>query len=117
MTHYFSQQFANQKCGVIILLSSIVAFHGSPYAVTKAYVQTLAEGIAEELKPYGADVLADAPGPVESGFSKRANMNMSMSLKPDQVAVPILKVLGKKTTVLPGLLTKILVYSLRMVPR
>ena len=92
MTHYFSQQFANQKCGVIILLSSIVAFHGSPYSVTKAYVQTLAEGIAEELKPYGADVLAAAPGPVESGFSKRANMNMSMSLKPDQVAVPILKI-------------------------
>jgi hypothetical protein len=42
---------------------------------------------------------------------------MSMSLTPEQVGVPILKALGRKTTVLPGLLTKLLVYSLRTVPR
>lgn len=121
LTHYYSQQFVQQKRGGIILMSSMVAFQGTPYAsnyaATKAYVQTLAEGLAVELKSKGVDVLAAAPGPVESGFSKRANMKMSMSLTPSQVGVPILKALGKKTTVLPGLLTKILVYSLRTVPR
>ncbi|MGS2727529.1 SDR family NAD(P)-dependent oxidoreductase [Psychroserpens sp. BH13MA-6] len=121
LTHYYSQQFAQQKRGGIILMSSMVAFQGTPYsanyAATKAYVQTLAEGLAIELKPKGVDVLAAAPGPVESGFSKRANMKMSMSLKPSQVGAPILKALGRKTTVLPGLLTKVLVYSLRTVPR
>ncbi len=121
LTHYFGQQFAIQNRGGIILMSSMVAFQGTPYsanyAATKAYVQTLAEGIAVELKPKGVDVLAAAPGPVESGFSKRANMKMSMSLTPSQVGVPILKVLGRKTTVLPGFLTKLLVYSLRTVPR
>ena len=121
LTHYYSQQFAQQKRGGIILMSSMVAFQGTPfasnYAATKAYVQTLAEGLHVELKPHGVDVLAAAPGPVESGFSQRANMKMSMSLTPSQVGVPILKALGRKTTVLPGFLTKLLVYSLRTVPR
>lgn len=121
LTHYYSQQFARQKRGGIILMSSMVAFQGVPYsanyAATKAYVQTLAEALAVELKPYGVDVLAAAPGPVESGFGERANMNMSMALKPAQVGIPILKALGRKSFVLPGMLTKILVYSLRTVPR
>jgi uncharacterized protein len=121
LTHYFSQRFARQKRGGIILMSSMVAFQGTPYsanyAATKAYVQTLAEGIAVELKPQGVEVLAVAPGPVDTGFGKRADLKMSMSLKPQQVGVPILKALGRKTTVLPGTLTKVLVYSLRTVPR
>jgi uncharacterized protein len=121
LTHYFSGQFVRQKRGGIILMSSMVAFQGTPYsanyAATKAYVQTLAEGIAVELKQHNVDVLAAAPGPVESGFSARANMKMSMSLKPEQVGVPILQALGRKTTVLPGNLTKLLVYALRTVPR
>ncbi|UPT68195.1 MAG: SDR family NAD(P)-dependent oxidoreductase [Sphingobacteriales bacterium JAD_PAG50586_3] len=102
-------------------MSSMVAFQGVPYAAhyaaTKAYVQTFAEALAVELKPYGVDVLAAAPGPVKSGFSSRANMKMDLALTPEQVGVPILKALGRKTTVLPGFLTKLLVYSLRTVPR
>lgn len=121
LTHYFSQRFVQQKRGGIILMSSMVAFQGTPYAAnyaaTKAYVQTLAEGLAAELKPLGVDVLAAAPGPVATSFGQRANMNMSMSLTPAQVGVPILKALGRQTTVLPGRLTKFLVYSLRAVPR
>lgn len=121
LTHYYSQQFVLQKRGGIILLSSMVAFQGVPYsanyAATKAYVQSLAEALNVELKPYGVDVLAAAPGPVASGFARRSNMKMSMSLKPSQVAVPILEALGRRTTVLPGFLTKLLVYALRTVPR
>jgi uncharacterized protein len=121
LTHYYSQHFVQQKRGGIILMSSMVAFQGTPYsanyAATKAYVQSLAEALAVELKPHGVDVLAAAPGPVESGFSQRANMKMSMSMTPAQIGVPILKALGRKMTVLPGLLTKLLVYSLRTVPR
>jgi short-subunit dehydrogenase len=102
-------------------MSSMVAFQGVPYsanyAATKAYVQSLAEALAEELKPYGVDVLAAAPGPVASGFGQRANIKMNMSLTPQQVGIPILKALGRKTTVLLGFLTKFLVYSLRTVPR
>ncbi len=121
MTHYFSQKFKVQKRGGIIFLSSLVAFQGVPYpanyAATKAYIQSLAEALAVELKPFGVDVLAAAPGPVDSGFGQRANMKMGTALKPSEIGIPILKALGRKSNVIPGLLSKILVYSLRLLPR
>jgi len=121
LTHYFSRRFKQQKRGGIIFLSSLVAFQGVPYAAnyaaTKAYIQSFAEALAVELKPFGIAVLAAAPGPVSTGFEKRANMKMSRSLEPSKIGVQILKALGRKSTVLPGLLSKILIYSLRTVPR
>jgi len=121
LTHYFARKFAEQKRGGIILLSSIVAFQGVPnaahYAATKAYVQSLAEGLYHELKPFGVDVLAAAPGPVNTGFAKVADMEMGNVLKPSDIAVPILKSLGRKSTSFPGRLTKILLLGLRTVPR
>lgn len=121
LTHYFAQKMAEVKQGAIVLMSSMVAFQGVPnaahYAATKAYVQTLGEALALELRPKGVDILCAAPGPVESGFSERANMQMGKALKPQDVGVSIIQSIGKKTTVLPGWLTKVLVYNLRMVPR
>lgn len=121
MTHHFSRVFSEQRRGGIILLSSIVSFQGVPfsanYAATKAYVQSLAEALAIELRPHGVDVLAAAPGPVNSGFAQRANMQMGNVLKPEDVAGPILKSLGRKSTALPGLLTKVLTGSLKTLPR
>ncbi|MDX2246205.1 MAG: SDR family NAD(P)-dependent oxidoreductase [Bacteroidia bacterium] len=120
-THHYSLQFAKQGRGGIILLSSIVSFQGVPYAAhyaaTKAYVQSLAEALSIELKPQGVDLLAAAPAPVYSDFAARAGMQMGMAMKPADVAVPILKALGRKTTVLPGFLTRLLVGSLRTLPR
>jgi short-subunit dehydrogenase len=121
LTHYFAQRFTQQNRGGIILLSSIVAFQGTPYAAnyaaTKAYIQSFAEALSIELKPLGVDVLAAAPGPVESGFSNRANMQMNRAMKPSQIGVPILCALGRKSTVVPGILSKILLFALRTVPR
>jgi uncharacterized protein len=121
LTQHFAKKFAAQGRGGIILLSSIVAFQGVPYAAhyaaTKAYVQTLAEGLAAELKQVGVHVLAAAPGPVTSGFESRANMKMTTALSPEDVGVPILKALGKRSTIFPGGLTKILMTGLRTVPR
>ncbi len=121
LTHHYSQFFAKQKRGGIILMSSIVAFQGVPYAAhyaaTKAYVQSLSEALAIELRPHGVDVLAPAPAPVDSGFGARANMKLDMALTPAQIGVPILKALGKRSSVLPGFLSIFLVNSLRTVPR
>lgn len=118
---YFGKRFAAQKRGGIILLSSIVAFQGVPgsanYAATKAYVQSLAEGLALELKPFGVDVLAVAPGPVNTGFGKRAGMTMGKALSARDIAQTSLNALGKRTTTRPGWLSKLLGYSLAMLPR
>jgi short-subunit dehydrogenase len=121
MSHHWGQRFAAQGHGGIILLSSLVAFQGVPrsttYAATKAFVQSFAEGLHLELAPFGVDVLASAPGPVESGFATRANMHMSMALKPAEVAQETLNALGKRGTVRPGWLSKLLEGSLAFLPR
>ena len=120
-THHFARQFADRGKGGIILFGSLVGFQGTPYAAhysaTKAYVQTLAEALHVELEDSGVDVLSVAPGPVETRFAERANMQMGAALRPEDVAVPALRALGKRQTVLPGFLTKFLVGSLRTLPR
>jgi uncharacterized protein len=121
MTHHYGRRFAAQKRGGIILFSSLVAFQGVPksanYAASKAYVQSLVEGIHAELKQFGVDVLASAPGPVQSGFAKRANMQVSRSLTSEVVAKKTLEALGKKITVRPGFLSVFLEASLSLLPR
>jgi hypothetical protein len=99
----------------------VVAFQGVPraahYAATKAYVQTLAEGLRVELDPLGVDVIASAPGPVRSGFEARADMKMAQALAPGVVAAQTLDALGRRGTVRPGWLSKLLGWSLAATPR
>jgi hypothetical protein len=121
LSWYFGQRFAKRGRGGMVLMSSIVGFQGMPfaahYAATKAYVQTLAEALYLELAPMGVDVIASAPGPTNSGFAERAGMKMGKALNPGEVAQATLNALGQKPLVLPGLLTKLLVYSLLPLPR
>jgi uncharacterized protein len=118
---HFGRRLASRGRGGIILMSSIVAFQGVPnsahYAATKAYVQSLAESLHIELSPLGVDVLSSAPGPVHSGFAARADMRINGAMKPVDVAKQTLDSLGGKFTVLPGLLSKLILYSLAPLPR
>jgi short-subunit dehydrogenase len=122
LTHAFANRFRERGGGGIVLLSSLVAFQGvaraAAYAATKAFIQTFAEGLRIELKPYGVDVLSVAPGPVGTGFGARANMNLGNGAeKPETVAREALAVLGRRTTVHPGFLAKFLELSLKPLPR
>jgi hypothetical protein len=121
LTHHFAQRFRQRQRSGIIFLSSIVAFQGVPfaanYAASKAYVQSLAEALAVECKPFHIDVLSATPGPVESGFGARADMRMNGAMRPEQVALPIIQALGRSSGVVPGPLSKLLVYALRTAPR
>lgn len=121
LSHHFANKMISQKKGAIVFLSSIVGFQGVPYAAnyaaTKAYIQTLGEALHLEFKTKGVTVLCAAPGPVRSGFEERANMKMGNSLSPEDVAVPIIRSIGKKSQVFPGFLTKFLMFNLKLVPR
>ncbi len=121
MAHEFGRRLAARGRGGLVLLSSIVAFQGVPraahYAATKAYVQSLAEGLSVELKPRGVDVVSTAPGPVKSGFADRANMQMGATVSPSDVARGSLAALGRRTTTRPGLLSKVLEAGLSILPR
>jgi short-subunit dehydrogenase len=121
LSWHFGRRFAERGRGGIVLISSIVGFQGMPnsatYAATKAYVQSLGEALHIELAPYGVDVLTSAPGPTSSGFAERAGQRMGAALEASVVAEKTLGALGKKATVLPGFLSKVLVYSLALLPR
>ena len=120
LTHHLGKRFARQRRGGIVLLSSLVAFQGVPraanYAATKAYVQSLAEGLRVELAPFGVDVVASAPGPIRSGFGARAAMTMGLAQTPAAVAQVTLDALGRRGTVRPGWLSKLLELSLALLP-
>ncbi len=121
LTHHFGARFRHRGRGGIVLMSSVVAFQGVPrsanYAATKAYVQSLAEGLRVELGPSGVDVVASAPGPVHSGFAERARMTMGMAQNPKAVAEATLGALGRHGTTRPGWLAKVLGWSLALLPR
>jgi short-subunit dehydrogenase len=121
LAHQFGQRFVARKRGALVLMSSLLAFQGVPraanYAATKAYVQSLAEGLRLELKPLGVDVIASAPGPIDSGFARRADMTMSIAGTPASVAAGTLRALGRAGTVRPGFLSKFLELSLSCLPR
>ena len=121
LTHHLGNRFAAQRRGGIVLLSSLVAFQGVPraanYAATKAYIQSLSEGLRVELAPFGVDVVASAPGPIRSGFGARAAMTMGLAQTPAAVAQATLDALGKRGTVRPGWLSKFLELSLAFLPR
>lgn len=121
MTSAFAQRFKTRKSGGIILFGSLLGFQGvsysSTYAATKAFIQSLAEGLRGEMKSFGVDVLSVAPGPVATGFGQRAGMKLTIAAHPRSVADSALSALGRKTTVAPGWFSKVLLWSLLPVPR
>ena len=118
--HAYARRFRTRKKSGVIFLSSIVSWQGVPkaanYAATKSYVQSLAEGLYTELKPLGIDVLATAPGPVSTGFARRADMTIN-GAHPRVIAENTLKALGKKRPVQPHFMGWFLSTSLAMLPR
>jgi len=95
LCYHFGNRMSYRGNGAIVLLSSIVAFQGVPnaanYAASKAYIQSFAEAIAIELKPKGVKVLSAAPGPVNTGFAYRADMEMGNAQNPKMIAEQIIK--------------------------
>ncbi len=121
LTHGLGLRMAARGRGGIVLFSSVVGFSGAPfsatYAATKGFVQSFAEGLGVEMRPLGISVLSVAPGPVLSGFAARSGMRMSLTDRPETVARAALAALGLGGTLRPGLLGKLLGWSLAMLPR
>ena len=72
LTHLFLQPMLQRKSGDILIVASTAAFQAVPYiatyAATKAFDLHFAEGLAEEVKPFGIRVCGLCPGSTESEF-------------------------------------------------
>lgn len=127
LTSLFIQDMIKNGNGRILNVGSTGSFQPVPlnaaYCASKAYVLNFSEGIAEELKGTGVTITTLCPGATRSNFAKRANIediklfNQKL-LQADKVAVDGYKALMKgKRIVVVGLLNKMLVTSVRFIPR
>lgn len=113
--------------GHILNVGSTGSFAPGPfdaiYQATKAYVLFYSEGIAVDLKGTGINVSVLCPGATKSEFSTKANMNdvfifkyMAMSSK--KVAKAGYRgMLRRQRVIVPGLINKLIVFSVRVFPR
>jgi short-subunit dehydrogenase len=114
--------------GRILNVASTAAFQPGPlmavYYATKAYVLHLSEALASELSKTGVTVTCLCPGPTRTEFHERAGMsNMWLLSKPmmarsqDVARAGYLGMKRGKRVVIPGLINKLLAFSVRLAPR
>jgi short-subunit dehydrogenase len=76
LTHLYLPQMIARLSGDILIVASTAAFQAVPYistyAATKVFDLYLAEGLAEEAKPYGVRICALCPGTTTSEFHQLA---------------------------------------------
>src|SRR4051812_46462035 len=81
LSKLFARDMVKRRRGRILNVASTAAFAPGPlmavYYATKAYVLSLSEALANELQGTGVTVTALCPGPVETGFQQRAQMEAS----------------------------------------
>jgi len=108
-------------------MSSLSAFQGSAYistyAASKAFNIVLAEGLWEEWRTRGVDVLACISGSVKtpnyvvSRPEKTGGLG-DMTMEPAQVVNEALDALGKQPYVIPGRMNRIVSFVMRhLLPR
>lgn len=120
----FGRRFSARGHGGLILMSSMSASVGSAlisnYGATKAYNLTLAEGLWEELRARGVDVLAALPASVSTPAALASGARSqraadATTLTPEVVARETLAALGRGPTVTPGSVVKLASFFMRRV--
>ena len=125
LSHIFAKRFTDRGKGGILLISSLFGYQGVPYvanySASKAYILSLGEALNVELKPLGIDVTVLSPGmtktPMTDNMSVDFNRMPITQHAPEVVASVGLNALGKKATVVPGLINKIYAWENRFIPR
>lgn len=129
LTHEIAQGMRERGRGGVIFVSSVNAFSAVPgmanYAATKSYDLLFAEGLAEELRPHGIDVQALCPGGTTTEFQQVAGLDPRkfgplarlIFTSPASVVATSLRTLGGRVTVVPGFLNKLMVLTIRLLPR
>jgi hypothetical protein len=127
LTYYFAQRMLARGRGGILLMSSLSAFQGSAfisnYSATKAYNMLLAEGLWEEWRERGVDVLVCIAGATKTpnylaSSPKQTGRFSDSTLDPEQVVDEALAAVGKWPSVIPGRRNRLANFVMsRLVPR
>lgn len=128
LTKWILPAMMRKNRGKIMNVASTAAFAPGPlmavYYATKAYVLSFSEALSEELHGTGVTVTALCPGATETGFQKRADVGNTILFRPWKVmdAATVARIgyrgmMKGKAVVIPGLLNKLMVFSIRLGPR
>jgi uncharacterized protein len=129
LTKLFLPAMAERGSGRVLNVASTAAFQPGPfmavYYASKAYVLSFTEALAEELAGTGVTATALCPGVVPTGFQEAADMSGDLPLLKSPGSKPPEFVaqagydgmMRGKRLIIPGVLNKVGVQSLRLSPR
>jgi short-subunit dehydrogenase len=111
MAHHFGRKMVERRRGGILLMSSLAGGQGCPmvvsYAASKAFEIILAEGLWDELRPAGVDVLACRAGPTRTPSYEASRPRKKVPImEPMPVVEEALAALGRKPVVVAGRLNR-----------
>ncbi|MBP3718408.1 MAG: SDR family NAD(P)-dependent oxidoreductase [Eubacterium sp.] len=111
---------------ILNVASSAGLFPAGPYMATyyasKAYVSSITQAIARELKEEGSDIYVGClcPGPVDTEFNEVANVEFALrGISADDCVTYALKQMfnKRKVVIVPTLRMKLAVWGTRLLPR
>jgi len=127
LAHDLGRQMAARRRGGILLVSSLSALQGSAliatYAATKAYGYILGEGLWDELRDNGVDVLSFLAGATrtpnyEQSNPKPASRFAPAVMEPAVVVAEALATLGKQPSGIAGRANRLASFVMtRLMPR
>ena len=127
LTHLFASDMVKRRTGHILLVASSLGYEATPgyaaYGASKGYVLLLGEALHAELKPHGVNVTVLSPGPASTTFGQVAGQKNTavirmLMMDPKPVArTGIEAMLRHRSSVIAGILNKLIVFSFRFTPR
>jgi short-subunit dehydrogenase len=122
LVHEFGARMLAAGHGGIILMSSLSAFQGSAYisaySASKAFNVILAEGLWEEWRREGVDVLVCVAGAIRTpnflaSSPQHTGRISDATLEPAAIVKEALAALGRKPTVIPGRFNRLSSFVMR----
>jgi len=124
----FGTDMVKKRSGSILNVASTAAFQAGPfmstYYASKAYVLMLSEALNNELAQDGVNVTVLCPGPTQTEFFERNEMiDTKLAKSPyimkaaDVAQAGFAALMNEKKIVIPGLINKLLAFSIRFSPR
>jgi len=128
LCNLFGTDMAKRRTGSILNVASTAAFQAGPlmstYYASKAYVLSLSEALNNEFAHDGVKVSVLCPGPTDTEFADRADMtnakiiNVPWIMDAAKVAeIGFSGLMRGKKIIIPGLMNKLLAFSVRLTPR
>jgi len=125
LTRLYTPAMVQRRHGDVMIVASTAAFQAVPfisaYAATKAFDLIFAEGIAEELRPFGVRVCALCPGSTNTEFqqvAKQPDRAFRVAETAEKVArVGLEGMAHGKTVVISGGRNQMMVQAERLAPR